>query len=175
MRKNEIVIGQVYFAKVSGERVHVRVDSYSDAVYKTRPWLCTNMKTGREVRKSSAALSTVHGVSLSERACLAIANLYDANARLFPEMTLAEHTAAVRAKWPTSRTEILVAAEKFIERLVAGSQANDRALADEILEAAGAGASTRALLRAAFRQTRCFTHAARKHMYRIVLNFAHHS
>ena len=56
MKKAEIVIGEVYLAKVSRALVPVRIDSvrhlYGGG---TRGWTATNLVTGREIHVRSAA------------------------------------------------------------------------------------------------------------------------
>ena len=52
MKKADVVIGQHYVAKVSGQLTVVRIDCpcpYS------RGWIATNIRTGREVHIKSAA------------------------------------------------------------------------------------------------------------------------
>ena len=51
MKKNEIKIGKLYVAKVSGEKVIVKIDSESSF----GGWNATNTYTGRTVRIKTAA------------------------------------------------------------------------------------------------------------------------
>ncbi len=53
MKKNEIVAGKTYRAKVSNVLCDVRVDSIDSSTTKTR-YRCTNLRTGREVCFRSA-------------------------------------------------------------------------------------------------------------------------
>ncbi len=50
MKKNEVKVGHVYVAKVSGKLVPVRIDS----VHSLGGWNATNTKTGKRVRIRSA-------------------------------------------------------------------------------------------------------------------------
>lgn len=168
MRKEQITIGGEYLAMVSGKLVRVRVHCYHEGT--RRPWGCQNLATGRLLDKSSAQLRPIPQVRLAQRALDAIAALFDANVRLFPEMTLAEHKAAIAAKWPNSRAELLEAAEAFVARLFDGVQWNRRTLVSEIVAAAGAG-SKRELLRTAYRFTKCYASSMRKQVYRDVLSY----
>lgn len=138
MRKEEITIGGEYLAKVSGDRVRVKVTGRIDGTQ--RPWVCTNLKTGREVRKSSAALSPLpedRPVKLAERSLNSIAALVGANLRLFPEATVAKLKQAVRAKWPRTTERVLVACDAWVDTLWAGREAKDLQVARDVLAAGG--------------------------------------
>ena len=51
MQKKDVVVGGVYFAKVSGQRVRVRID----APHPNTGWNATNLETGRLIRIRTAA------------------------------------------------------------------------------------------------------------------------
>lgn len=54
MRADQIEIGKVYRAMVSGRSVRLKV---IDRIHGTRhPFLCRNLETGREVQKNAASL-----------------------------------------------------------------------------------------------------------------------
>ena len=56
MHLANVEVGKVYYVKVSGKVVPCRVDSlHSDLMVSKRVW-CTNLKTGRVIRVSSAKL-----------------------------------------------------------------------------------------------------------------------
>lgn len=64
MRKQDVIIGSVYIAKVSGKRVRVRIDSvrevpgyanyYGGTTRAATRWSATNLATGRTVKIRSA-------------------------------------------------------------------------------------------------------------------------
>lgn len=63
MRKQDVVIGSVYLAKVSGKRVKVRIDSVREVPgylgsRSTTRWSATNLATGRTIEIRSAARLT---------------------------------------------------------------------------------------------------------------------
>lgn len=57
MRAKDVVIGQVYAARVAGKRTLVRIDRESP-YSGTKGWIGTNVKTGREVRIKTAGRLT---------------------------------------------------------------------------------------------------------------------
>jgi hypothetical protein len=73
MLKKDVVVGQVYVAKISGKLTRVRIDSevesrtIGEGGYSGRPkrkigggWMATNLNTGRQVRIKSAAKLRLH-------------------------------------------------------------------------------------------------------------------
>lgn len=57
MKKKDVRLGGVYEAKVTGNRVLVRLTAESPY----GGWLATNLKTGRQVKIRTAARLSLHG------------------------------------------------------------------------------------------------------------------
>jgi len=51
MQKKDVVVGGVYYAKVSGQRVRLRID----APHPQTGWNATSLETGRIIRVRTAA------------------------------------------------------------------------------------------------------------------------